>query len=163
MRYLSHHHLQRVLGETKRSIIKVGDTPLAGIKMKKHSYMTDFSNGSDSGSRRNLFTRSSSCGTNMPSVVAFSSPLQVLLKNLAEQKDVAEERLKQAQFQHISLEQEFSSNADIDYTKPSCSICHFRAGTKQRSHNRANCPTRYLVSLLVFAETSKSIQRKKTG
>ena len=76
--------------------------------MEKHSYVTDFSNGSDSGSRRNLFTRSSSCCTNMSSVAAFSSPLQVLLKNLAEQKDVAEERLKQAQFEHESLEQEFS-------------------------------------------------------
>ena len=30
------------------------DTPLAGVKMEKHSYVTDFSNGSDSGSRRNL-------------------------------------------------------------------------------------------------------------
>ena len=118
------------------------DTPLAGVKMEKRSYVTDFSNRSDSGSRRNLFTRSSSCGTNMPSVAAFSSPLQVLLKNLAEQKDVAEEHLKQAQFEHESLEQEFSPKADIDYTKPSCSICHFRAGTKQRSHNRANCPTK---------------------
>ena len=62
--------------------------------------------------------------------------MQVLLKNLTEQKDVAEERLKQAQFEHESLEQEFSPKADIDYTKPSCT------GTKQRSHNRANYPTK---------------------
>ena len=74
--------------------------PLAGVKMEKHSYVTDFSNGSDSGSQRNLFTRLSSCHRNMPSVVAFSSPLQVLLKNLAEQEDVAEERLAQAHFEH---------------------------------------------------------------
>ena len=71
-----------------------GDTPLAGVKMEKHSYVTDFSNGSDSGSRKNLFTESSSCGTNMPSVAAFSSQLQVLLKNLTEQKDVTKEHLK---------------------------------------------------------------------
>ena len=52
-----------------------GDTLLAGVKMEKHSDVTDFSNGSDSGSRRKLFTGSSSCGINMRSLAAFSSPV----------------------------------------------------------------------------------------
>ena len=137
------------------------DTPLAGVKMEKHSYVTDFSNGSDSGSRRNLFIRSSSCGTNMPSVAAFSSPLQVSLKNLAEQKHVAEERLKQAQFEHERLEQEFSPKADIDYAKPSCRICHFRAGTKQRSPYPSELPNQSNLSVCSYLWRHRKASSRK--
>ena len=77
---------------------------------------------------------------NTPTISKFSSPLQVLVKNIEDRKLEAELKLRQAKSSHDSFQEALSPKRGVDYHQPTCGICHFRSTQFQRSHNPVKCP-----------------------